>query len=168
MMPARLLARPLTGPGFAPFGEVIELPPGGGMSVNQGRGLRFDPPAGLAGLEGDAPLRLALYRVAPSVLPLEVALLERHPFSAQIFLPMVCEGYAIVVAPRSGDGTPDLDAACAFIARPGQGVLYGRDVWHHPIVALHSTAQFAMLIRENGEPDNCIEFHLPHALLVAE
>ena len=168
MMPARLLARPLTGPGFASFGDVIELPPGAGVSVNQGRGLRFDMAAGLAGLEGDAPLRLALYQVTPSALPLAVALLERHPLSAQIFLPMLCDSYALVVAPPDGDGAPDIAKARAFIARGDQGVLYRRDVWHHPIVALKATAQFAMLIRENGEPDNCIEFQLPHPLLVAE
>lgn len=168
MKDAALIAQPLTGLGFAPFGQVIELPRSGGVRVNQGRGLRFDSIADLTRLEGDAPLKLALYQVTPSKLPFEVALMERHPHSTQIFLPMICQHYVLVVARRLADGAPDIGGASAFIARSDQGIIYHRNVWHNPIVVLGATAQFAMLIHESGEQDDCIEVPLTYPLQVTE
>jgi len=159
-----LVAQPLTADAFLPFGEVIELPTQSGLRVNQGRALRFDPALDLRGIDGIGKLAVALYLVDPSTIPIEINLFERHPGSAQFFLPMICENYLIVVAPAEAANRPATQQARAFIAGCGQGILYRQNVWHHPIVAIGGVAQFAMLMRETGNPADCIEHRLSHPL----
>jgi ureidoglycolate lyase len=160
-----LRAQPLVREAFQPFGEMIVLPPSGGLPVNQGRGLRHDVSAPWGDSLADTAPTLALYGIRVSALPLKVTLFERHPRSVQIFLPMVCQRYAVVVAPSTAAGLPDSAHAVAFIGSAGQGVLYHAGVWHHPIVALDSDAQFAMLMQENGTAEDCVTHTLSVPLI---
>lgn len=60
---------------------------------------------------------------------LKLDMLERHRFSTQSFVPMGAEVEYLVVVTDGGD-EPDLEGLRAFVARDGQGVCYGRAVWH--------------------------------------
>jgi ureidoglycolate lyase len=160
----RLVAHPLTVEAFLPFGEVIECPSQGGLIVNQGRARRFDRALDLSGIDGLGKLTVALYRVDQSTMPLEINVFERHPYSAQLFLPMICERYLVVVAPAEPSGEPAIHMSRAFIAGREQGILYRRNVWHHPIVTMGGVAQFAMLIREADNAADCIEHKLSSPL----
>lgn len=58
-------------------------------------------------------------------------------------------------------GLPDLDTVRAFVAQGNQAVTYGAGTWHAPMVALHSTLDFAVLINENGVPEeDCQEVYM--------
>jgi ureidoglycolate lyase len=165
--PARTLrAEPLTVEAFAPFGSVVSAGLRAGTSANQGTAVRFDFCADLTSTRKDARANLAVFRSTQKSLPFALKLFEKHPCSTQTFLPMVCRRYLICVAPRRADGTPDVDAARAFLCGPGQGVSYGVDVWHHPIIALDDDADFAMLAWEDGSPLDCVEHPLDTPLLV--
>ena len=168
MKPTCKVVRRLTASALAKFGDMFELKPSESVSVNQGRALRSEMAAGLSGLEGDARLKLAHFPMKAAVLRLQMALLEHQHLPAQIFMPMVCAACALVVAAGMGYGTLDIASARGFNARGGQGVVYRHHVLNHPIVALKAPEQFAMLIRESGEPDNRIEFHSPQPLPVTE
>ncbi len=159
-----LRAQPLLPEAFRPFGDVIAFPPHGGLPVNQGRGLRHNIPVPWSMRATDAPA-LALYGIRASVLPLAVTVFECHPRSFQIFLPMLCQRYAVIVAPSTASGLPDRAQAIAFIGAAGQGVLYHAGVWHHPIVALDSDAQFAMLMHEGGTQEDCVTHTLAVPLI---
>lgn len=162
---SRLVFAPLTPAAFAPFGRVIAAQGGPATTVNQGRGLRHDI---ACELEGPGRINLAVYALAPSPLPLAVTLFERHPVSQQVFVPMACSRYGVVVAPAGRDGLPDLSRAAAFMAAAGQGVLYARDVWHHPLAAFDTPASFAMMIREDGSERDCVIHALRAPLLCGE
>jgi ureidoglycolate lyase len=161
-----LRAEPLTVEGFSPFGFVVSAGLAAGTSANQGTAVRFDFCAELASTRPGARANLAVFRSTQKSLPFALRLFEKHPCSTQTFLPMVCRRYLICVAPKRPDGAPDVDHARAFVCGPGQGVSYGVDVWHHPIIALDDDADFAMLAWEDGSPLDCVEYALGEPLLV--
>ena len=158
-----LRAVPLTRDGFAPFGEVIGADGGRTARVNGGRAVRHDD---LAHLDHATPSRLpvlATYRIGPSRLPFAAAVLERHPSSSQVFLPMQAARFVVGVAPASPSGA--LDRARAFIADGAEGLHYRAGIWHVPLTALDAEAVFAMLMWEGAEADT-VEHRLPEPLLI--
>ena len=161
-----LRARPLTREGFAPFGDIIGLELSGGTSANQGTATRFDWVAKLASSRPEAKPNLAVFRSVAKTLPFEVRLLERHPCSSQMFVPMVCQRFLVVACPDDARGEPDLARLCAFVCGPGQGVNYRPGLWHHPIIALDGPADLLMLAWEDGTALDCEERSLPVPILV--
>lgn len=153
-------AIPITAEAFAPFGDLVSAGIGTGAPANQGTAVRFDWAARLTSTRPGARPNLAVFRSAPRTLPLEIALLEAHPYTSQTFLPLVCARYLVCVAPRAASGEPDIMHLQAFVCLPGQGVSYLPGVWHHPIVALDAAAELAMLAWEDGTPGDCVEWPL--------
>ena len=142
---------------FAPFGDVIAAELGPSGSANQGTAVRYDSLARFENLRPHAVPSMAVYRSTPCALPFKVKLLERHPKSTQLFVPMKVARYLVVVAPDDAAGGPDLSRLRAFLFGPGQGVNYRAGLWHHPIVALESEAEFAMLAWIDGTALDCEE-----------
>ena len=150
-----LKAVPLTADAFLPFGRVVSAGLQPGSSANQGTAVRFDFCADLQTTRPGAKANLAVFRSVAKTLPHDVLLLERHPCSTQVFLPMVVQRYLVCVAPTRPDGEPDLVGLAAFVCLPGQGVAYAPGTWHHPMVALDAPGEFAMLAWEDGTPLDC-------------
>ncbi|MDY7229059.1 ureidoglycolate lyase [Hyalangium rubrum] len=163
---APLKAQPLTREAFAPFGEVIGSELAGGASANQGTATRYNHVAQLASSRPEARPNLAVFHSVPKALPFQVRLLERHPCSTQMFVPMACRRFLVVVCPDDAQGEPDLAGLRAFLCGPGQGVNYRAGVWHHPIIALEGPADFLMLAWEDGSARDCEERPLTAPLLV--
>lgn len=140
--------RPLSAAGFAPFGEVIEHT---GTASRRMIASAFDT-------DGLALERLLwVYRLPePCSLPLRVTTMERHPHSAQLFSPLSCRGFLVIVCPGRESGEPDIGAAAAFIARGDQGIVYRRNVWHHPMVALGGGAEFVVSLAKGCADDTVI------------
>jgi ureidoglycolate lyase len=164
--PFVLVAQPLDAGAFAPFGRVVAAGVDPGRPVNEGRGTRIDLAAGLSHRTGAAEPSLALYRLDASHWPIEVQVMERHPQTAQMFLPLTGLDYLVLVAPDDAAGEPDMEQARAFVGVAGQGVVYAPGVWHLPMVALDRDATFAMLMWETGGPQDCETRRLPAPLLV--
>jgi ureidoglycolate lyase len=161
-----LRAQPLTREAFSPFGDVIGLGLSGGNSANQGTATRYDRVAQLASSRPGAQPNLAVFRSVAKTLPFEVRLLERHPCSSQLFVPLACQRFLVVVCPEDARGEPDLAGLRAFLCGPGQGVNYRPGLWHHPIIALDGPADLLMLAWEDGSARDCEERPLPTSLLV--
>jgi len=86
-----ILARPLTAEAYAPYGAVVMASPRGepGRPVNQGTARRWDNLASIENLRPGASLNLSVFRCQPRPPgSIPVALLEKHPASTQVFLPM--------------------------------------------------------------------------------
>jgi ureidoglycolate lyase len=168
--PAAVLAlEPLTRAGFAPFGDAIglSLAEGDGRAANQGTARRHDHAARVVNARpGTATPHLALFRSVGRALPVTVPLLERHPASTQLFVPLGDAEVIVVVAPTAEGGGPALHGARAFHVRPGQGVSYHPGTWHAPIIALDADADLLMFAHEAQTHDDCEERPLDAPLLV--
>jgi ureidoglycolate lyase len=159
--PMLLPSSPLTPDAYAPYGRVIMASPHGepGKPANQGTARRFDHLAALEDLRpGRAALNVSVFRATPwPAGPLAVALLEKHPASSQIFVPMNAARYLVIVA-RGGE-RPDLSTLSAFVASGTQGVSYHPGVWHHPLIALDHETDFACFAWEDGTDGDCTIVH---------
>ncbi len=155
---AAVLARPMSADAFTPYGRVIAAAPHGepGAPANQGTARRFDRLADIVNLRpGAATLNLSVFRCSPREgASVPVALLEKHPASTQVFIPMEARRYLVIVA-RGGDA-PDLSTLAAFVAEGAQGVAYEPGVWHHPMIALDAAIDFACLVWEDGTERDCV------------
>lgn len=142
---------------YAPFGDVIEVPPGAaGVPTNQGTARRFNHLGTLVNHRGaSASPNLCIFRCDPRSGPeIEFSLLERHRHSTQLFVPLALgRRYLAIVA--LGEKDPDLSTARAFLVESPVGITYHPGVWHHPMIALDSACEFLCLVWENGAPDDC-------------
>ncbi len=133
-----VVIEPLIANAFAPFGEVLQVPAGGGRSY-------FDQ--ALSNLRDAAKPSLSLaHRADIASLPFTATQMERHEFSSQTFVPIEAGPWLVMVAPHATGGGPDMTRARAFLAGPGQGVTYGANVWHHPLTILERPASFAIFM----------------------
>lgn len=157
---------PLTVEGFAPFGKVVSAGLGAGAAANQGTAVRFDWVSVIQNTRPEAKLNLAVFRSVARTLPIELKLLERHPCSTQVFLPMIVGKMVVVVAPTGPSGAPDLSGLRAFVGEAGQGIAYAVGTWHHPIIALEQAADLAMLAWEDQGPRDCEEHPLSESIWI--
>ena len=142
----RLVPVPLTSENFAPFGKVIV----------HDKAERQQLIAGVFDADDFAttPALTLMWVDKGQTYPIPVPKLERHPHSAQSFLPLVDADCVLVACQTAADGAPDLATLRAFTATGAQGVLYHRNVWHKGITPLADGAQLAMLMmKATGEPD---------------
>ena len=146
----RIAATPLTSTAFAPFGEVI---------AHEGDDARRYLTAPFAWDPVAIEPRFWVTRVKDSAsFPLRIEQLERHPYSAQSFIPLRPTRYLVVVALADARGLPDLESLQAFIAAPHQGVCYRPGIWHHRLTALDAPAEFAVFMAMTRRKDDD-EFH---------
>lgn len=147
-----LKVEPLTIEAFAPFGDLIELDHAAEIRlINGGTTTRFHDVATVdVGDGGGRPL-INIFRGKPFALPVEIAMLERHPLGSQAFHPLSDRPYLVVVAPDEA-GRPG--SPRAFLAK-GRGVNYAKGVWHHPLLALEDVSDF--LVIDRGGAGNNLE-----------
>ncbi|KAI0974014.1 ureidoglycolate hydrolase [Xylaria arbuscula] len=173
--------------------------PCGAISANQGTAIQYKAIASMRDLYGSAPSRQtgsprmtmfvcgARRLVARGVEAdgVHVAVLERHPFTSQTFIPLTADTtkrYLVIVAPTldaaaddrglpvpdgtglPGPGLPDVRRLRAFVATGEQAVTYGAGTWHAPMVALgppDSTIDFVVVQFANDVPvEDCQEVAL--------
>jgi ureidoglycolate lyase len=137
-----IIARPLSAEAFAPYGDVVEAPerPGRAYFETSIGNLR---PAAL-------PRLWMLTKMPAGELPLRFALLERHEFSSQTFVPIDVGSWLVVVAPHAPDGGPDVDRVEAFLAKPAQGVSYRPNVWHGSLTVFDKVARLTVFMWLDG------------------
>jgi ureidoglycolate lyase len=164
----RIEAPPLTREAFLPFGDVIvaaraDITP---VLVNFGTASRRNHAATLENRRPPAQPNLATFCCEPwSRFPVVAHAMEKHPGSSQLFVPMRVERYLVVVAP--GVDAPEVEGLRAFVAQPGQGVVYGAGVWHMPLIVFDSPAEFVMFVWEDGTADDCVVAKLAEPVEIA-
>jgi ureidoglycolate lyase len=138
----QIVVQPLTADLFAPFGEIVEAT-GPARMINEGLCARYHDLATLDfGKDGHAGI--SVFHAEPRELPLDLKMVERHPFGSQAFLPMSAEPFLVIVAPDEA-GVPG--RPLAFMTAPGQGVNYRRGIWHGVLTPLDREATFAVVDR---------------------
>ena len=154
----RLAPGPLTKTAFAPFGDVVEIDGAAPIEINQGFARRFDSLADIEVTANGAAVNISLFEARPRPQPIEIKLMERHPLGSQLFMPLQDRLWLVVVCADPHDPA----SYCAFTATGRQGVNYGRNVWHHPLLILGEGERF-MVVDRVGQ-DNLEEVWLDQPL----
>ena len=142
---------PLTQAEFSPFGEVVEVDARDLLTINQGYASRANDLAGVDVLASGGSVNVSVFIAQARPVPIEVKVMERHPLGSQLFFPLQDEPWLVLVC------TDPLVPASyrAFAATGRQGVNYGRNVWHHPLLVLGSGDRFLVIDRKG--PGNNLE-----------
>ena len=149
-----LTVEPLTRTAFASFGDVIETEGAERRLINNGTTERFHDLAWVEALGTDARVLINIFRGQGFHLPIDIRMMERHPFGSQAFVPLNGRPFLVVVAEDEA-GRPARPRA--FLTQGNQGVNYHHKVWHHPLLALQETADFLVVDRA-GREDNLEEY----------
>jgi ureidoglycolate lyase len=152
--------RALTREAFRPYGDVVQIADSRHYTINQGWAERYADMAVLDLLEDRGAPNVGIVRAKPRQFPLQVMLMERHPKSSQLFIPLVPRPFLVLVAPP--DDLPRPEKAIAFKTMAGQGINYHRGVWHHPLIALDQSTDF-LVVDRHAKDENCDEVSLEHA-----
>ncbi|MFQ3623534.1 MAG: ureidoglycolate lyase [Acetobacteraceae bacterium] len=137
-----IVAGPLDADGFSGFGEIFAVPSTPGRT--------YADSALSNRRAGALPSLSVVLRPAAPAGPIIARRMERHAFSSQTFVPLGSGRYVVIVAPHDPTGRPAMDRARAFVARPGQCITYGPDVWHHELTVLDEPMAFAVLMWRDG------------------
>lgn len=136
MTETTLTARPATADTFAPYGAIVPAP---------ALGDRIPLPLGFDGEPCEGEARMSLNSVLPpeGAVPL---LIERHPFSVQVFVPLGDEPL-LVVAALPGIEMPTADDLVAFAIPPHHAVIYRVGTWHLGMASQTAPTTVAGFIR---------------------
>jgi ureidoglycolate lyase len=154
----------LTRDTFAPFGDVITLTGARHYPINEGTTERFHDLALVDVSDQDGRPLISLFRSKPRPLAFEIRIMERHPLGSQTFIPLSKDPYLVIVAPF---GHFDQRSVRVFRAERGEGVNYGKGVWHHALFALGQESDFIVIDR-GGPGGNCEEIALQQPILITE
>jgi ureidoglycolate lyase len=150
-----IATEPLSKPGFARFGEVVELAGAERIAINQGFAERVNGLAHIdVGAEG-GNVNVSIFTARPRPQPITVTLMERHPLGSQLFYPLQDRPWLVLVC----DDPHDPQSYRAFLATGRQGVNYRRNVWHHPLLVTADGEHFIVIDRA-GPGGNLEEIHL--------
>ena len=105
--PTRVLQiQPLTAEAFKPFGDVIEASDNAqNFTINQGFAERFHRLAQVDVTTDGGQPAISIFKARARALPLQLSVLEKHPFGSQAFMPLSGHAYLVVVA-MGGDTGP--------------------------------------------------------------
>ncbi len=152
---------PLTSTNFAPFGDVVEAR-GLAKPINYGYSERYHDLAAIDTGAKNGQILVNIFRSMPRTLPIKIEIMERHPLSSQMFMPLSNNPYLVVVAPK---GAFDESKIEVFLAAANQGVNYHAGTWHHYSLALNAKSDF-LVIDRGADDKNCDEVKLKGPILI--
>ena len=159
-MAKTLTLEPVTEAAFAPFGQLLRQPLPGAPRLELIEALQNLRPSTLP--------RFTLATVTPKSLPLTAVEMERHVHSSQIFMPIDCDSYLVLVAAHGADDLPDMATLRAFRVPGDVGINYAADTWHHPLSALGRDARFVVLTFIDGTETDEQFVPLPEPVVLRE
>ena len=152
----------LTRQAFADFGDVIETDGADNFEINNGSTIRYHDLAKVETLGENASTLVNIFRGDEKKFPLEIDMMERHPFGSQAFIPLQGRPFLVVVS-KDLDGVPGTPQA--FLAQGKQGVNYAANIWHHPLLALKPDSDF-LVVDRGGDGDNLEEYFFDKAFII--
>ena len=141
---------------FKEYGEVISTEYSESKIINNGFAKKHYELCIMDANENGGKSTLHIYEAKKREFPLQITMLEKHPYFSQTFMPRSTKPFLAVVC--LGDDTPDLSTLKAFVTNGNQGVFYRRGVWHFPLISLEDDEQFIVIDRSDcGIKENTIE-----------
>ena len=149
----KLTPEVLTADNFQLFGEVLSTENKESILINDGFASKFPDIVKLDTKEAEGETSVHIFVAKKRQFPLQITMLENHPFFSQTFIPKNNTPFIVVVAPPSQE--PVIENIKAFITDGDQGISYSRGVWHFPLISLKDNAQFVVIDRKyNSDKDS--------------
>jgi len=162
MQNIKLIPEKLTAENFANFGEVVTIQSKESRTINDGYAEKYADIASLDTSEDQGQTSVHIFVAKSRQFPLQISMLEKHPFFSQTFIPRHSSPFLVVVAPPAK--TPLIENLRAFITNGEQGINYSRGVWHFPLISMDDNSQFIVIDRKHNEDldtiEQCEEFTL--------
>ena len=152
----------LTAENFSQFGQVISLEQKDFLTINDGYAKKYPDLATIDTQEHGGTTTVHIYVAKKRQFPLQINMLEKHPFFSQTFIPKDNQPFLVVVAPASDE--PNIKDIRAFISNGEQGVNYSRGVWHFPLISVRDGAQFIVIDRKHVIDSDDIEQCIVHPI----
>ena len=119
---------------FKKFGDLISIKEKNYEEINKNTTNSFFDLANIQ-IEGDDKrVRLNIFEAKKRKFPLQINMLESHPYSSQVFLPFLNTTFLVLVAPIAIK--PNLDEIEIFKVTNGDGINFNPKVWHFPLISL--------------------------------
>ena len=119
---------------FEKFGDLISIKEKNFEEINKNTTNSFFDLANIQ-IEGeDQRVRLNIFEAKKRIFPLQINMLENHPYSSQVFLPFLNTDFLVLVAPIATK--PNLDKIEIFKVTNGDGINFNPKVWHFPLISL--------------------------------
>lgn len=157
-----IIVSKLTREAFAPFGDVIETEGANNFEINNGSTIRYHDLAKVETLGENSSALINIFRGTQKIFPLEIDMMERHPFGSQAFIPLQGRAFLVVVS-RDENGVPAVPQA--FLVNGNQGVNYAAGTWHHPLLSLEPDSNF-LVVDRGGDGDNLDEYFFENAYTI--
>ena len=155
MQNIKLIPEKLTAENFANFGEVVTIQSKESRTINDGYAEKYADIASLDTSEDQGQTSVHIFVAKSRQFPLQISMLEKHPFFSQTFIPRHSSPFLLVVAPPAK--TPSIENLRAFITNGEQGINYSRGVWHFPLISMDDNSQFIVIDRKHNEDLDTIE-----------
>lgn len=146
---------PLTSEVFSSFGDVIDTEGDSFITINNGYARKYTDLANIDTQEADGVTAMHIFVARKRQFPLNINMLEKHPFFSQAFIPRGKQPFVVVVAPAGDE--PKTEKIQAFITNGDQGINYARGVWHFPLISLANNNQFITIDRRHNGPSDALE-----------
>ena len=139
---------------FKKFGDLISIKEKNYDEINKKTTNSFFDLANIQ-IEGeDKRSRLNIFEAKKRIFPLQINMLENHPYSSQVFLPFLNTTFLVLVAPISIK--PNLDEIEIFKVSDGDGINFNPKVWHFPLISLDN-AKYITIDKKDAQ--NNIEIY---------
>ena len=152
-----ITARTLTREAFAEFGDVLDTGWENHHPINKGMTERYHDLARVEAEGPNAKVVISIAKAKPYAFPLNLSMVERHPFGSQAFMPLSPAPFLVVVCHDTNDGPGEPHA---FLTAPGQGVSYPRNTWHGVLTPVGAGQDF-LIVDRGGDGTNLEEFYFP-------
>ena len=122
---------------FFQYGQLISTKDVNSENINSDTTKSFYDLVDIEILGDNNQCRINIFKAKKRQFPLEINMLENHPFSSQSFIPLQNTSFIVVVAPISN--TPDLKLLEAFQVPAEEGINFKPKVWHFPLIAIEDS-----------------------------
>ena len=144
----KLYFKEITKENFSLYGDLITIKNKISENINENTTQSFFDLANIEILGEDNNARLNIFNAKKRIFPLNIDMLEMHPLSSQVFLPMSKIDFIAVVTPI--DTKPDLNKIECFKISNGDGINFKSGVWHFPLISTQD-AQFITIDKKDAK-----------------
>ena len=127
----------ITKDNFSKFGQLISTKDIKSENINADTTKSFFDIVNIKILGNDNQCRVNIFEAKKRQFPLEINMLENHPFSSQAFIPLQKTTFIVIVAPISD--IPDINSIEAFKIPNEEGINFLPKVWHFPLIAIEDS-----------------------------